>query len=116
MDLQKHNQSDLSLPDDTLLVKVPMDLYQKWYDFAIHWNRMDTPIYERQESMYNLLMEWVRDEYLGYGVIAFEDLSDEEAQRISRKINRTITWGMYVLLQKGGSMQPISITDKLLEL
>lgn len=115
MDLQKFNQS-LELPEGTLLVKIPMDTYQAWYGFASHWVQMDTPIQERMEDMYALLMEWTRNEYPGYGVIAFEDLSDKEAQRIASKTGKPITWGMYVLLQKGGSMLPISLTDKLLGL
>jgi hypothetical protein len=114
-DLQKHNQG-LIQSEGTLLVKVPDDLYQQWWEFAVHWNMAKTPIPERQEMLLSLMSEWVRNDYPGYGIIGFQDLTATEAMAISKKINQNITWGMYILLQIGGSMQPISITDKLLEL
>lgn len=114
-DLQKHNQG-LSLPDDMLLVKVPDNLYQQWYSFAQHWLAQGTPIHVRQADMYALLCEWLRNDHPGYSMVTFEDLSADEAAVLARKTGKPITWGMYVLLQKGGSMSPISITDKLLEL
>jgi|ERR1044072_1816204 hypothetical protein len=113
-DLQKPNQGLIPGPPGTLLVKVPNEFYQQWYALAQKWNMIHKPIHERQEEMYTIIMEWVSNYYPSYGMVAFEDLREDEAIAVSKKAGRTITWGMYILLQIGGSMQPISITDKLL--
>lgn len=111
--LQKQDQG-LIQPEGTLLVKVSDEFYQTWWSIAYQWNCNNKPVHERQEEMYALLCEWARNLYPEYGIVAFQDLDAYEADKISQRTGKTITWGMYVLLQIGGSMQPVSITDKLL--
>lgn len=115
MDLQKHNQG-LSLPDDMLLVKVPEAVYQFWWDTALDLLTHKTSVEQRQKAIFGLLTKWVQKTYPDYGIVNFQDYSIDEAYEISKKTSKPITWGMYLLLQIGGSMSPISITDKLLEL
>lgn len=116
MDLQKHNPQGLIPLEDTLLVKIPEIIYQEWYSQAHSMNFAWMSIEQRQRVMFDNLRRWALLNYPSYGIVAFEDYSNQEAEEVSRKIGRTITWGMYVLLQIGGSMQPVSITDKLLEI
>lgn len=113
MDLQKHNQ-ELTQPDGTLLVKVPEAIYEHWWDTAYEMLTHNTTVEDRQKKIYSLLIKWVEKYHPRYGIVAFQDFSKVEALQLSRKSGKNITWGMYVLLQIGGSMQPISITDKLL--
>jgi hypothetical protein len=112
-DLQKPNQ-ELITPPDTLLVKVSEPVYQMWYETVQTMNQRRASTAEKQQEIFKKLMEWAEYKYPGYGVVNFQDYNNLEAAEMSRKCGRTITWGMYVLLQIGGSMQPISITDKLL--
>lgn len=114
MDLQKHNQ-ELTQSNGTLLVKVSDEFYQKWWELAYQWNCNGKPIQERQEEMYALLCEWARNLYPEYGIVAFQDLNEDEARKISYRTGKLITWGMYVLLQIGGSMQPMDIHQLLTE-
>lgn len=112
MDLQKHNQGLIQLPD-TILVKVPQPLYQIWCDIVIGMARSSTS--ERQKRIFKELTDWVTRKYPAYGIVAFQDYSSREALALSKQTGQFITWGMYVLLQVGGSMQPYSITTLLEE-
>lgn len=114
MDLQKHNQGIIK-PDDTLLIKVPEAVYQHWYETAFDMLIHKTSLEQRQKKIFSLLTYWVEKTYPGYGIVNFQDYSKSEADELSRRSGKTITWGMYVLLQIGSSTQPISITNKLLE-
>lgn len=113
-DLLKSNQELITGPPDTILVKVPDPVYEFWWDTAYDLMRNSAPVEERQKRIFSLLQKWVEKDYPSYGIVAFEDYNRADAYILSRKVGRTIAWGMYVLLQIGGSMQPISITDKLL--
>jgi hypothetical protein len=114
MDLQKSNQELITGPPDTLLVKVPEPVYEFWWDTAYEMMTHRASVADRQKKIFSLLQKWVEKDYPSYGIVAFQDYSKVEALQLSRSSGKTITWGMYVLLQIGGSMQPISITDKLL--
>lgn len=110
----RHNQQLIQRPD-TLLIKVPEPLYQIWWDIALGMAQMDTPIEKRQEVLFKELTDWVQQKYPDYGIVSFEDLSREDARKVSAKTGHPITWGMYVLLQIGGSMQPVNIHQLLEE-
>ncbi len=114
MDLQKHNQG-LIQPGDTLLVKIPYIVYESWCETAIQLLSHKVALADRQRKIFSLLTKWVEENYPGYGIVNFQDYSNHEALELSRRSGKHIEWGMYVLLQIGGSMQPISITDKLLK-
>lgn len=121
MDLQKHDPGDLIKLEgelirtpDMILVKVPEYIYQVWCEIACGMSR--STIAERQQKILKEVTEWTTRKYPEYEIANFQDYSSAEAHEISKKLGKIITWGMYILLQKGGSMQPISITDKLLEL
>lgn len=114
MDLQKLNQSLEGRPD-ILLIKVPEPLYQIWYDMVLGMIQLGKPLHERQKKIFDRLQLWVQEKYPQYGIVAFQDLSGKEADQLSAKTGHPIAWGMYVLLQIGGSMQPYSITALLEE-
>jgi hypothetical protein len=114
MDLQKHNQGLIQQPD-TILVKVPEPLYQIWYDMILGMIQLGKPLHIRQKKIFERLQLWVQEKYPQYGIVAFQDLNGKEAGQLSVKTGHPITWGMYVLLQIGGSMQPHSITALLEE-
>lgn len=94
---------------DRVLVRVPDVMYQVFSDVALF--NADKEYAKR--SILRDLRDWVTAEYPGYGIIAFSDYSAKEADEISERTGHKIMWGMYLVLEIGGDIQPCSVTDLL---
>lgn len=113
-DLQKHGQEILKI-EDMILVKIHDHIYSSWWDLVYEMLSFRARTEAKQKVIFEKLIDWVESYYPGHTIAAFEDLSRDEASVVSRKIGKEITWGMYVLLQKGGKqLPPVSLTNKLL--
>lgn len=113
MDLQKFNQS-LEVSQGQKLIKVPEAVYEIWYDIALGLAQQNATIAYRQKRLFEEITKWVEQKYPGYGMVNFADFSSKEAALMSLKIGKPVTWGMYILLEPGVSMEPYSPLVKLL--
>jgi len=99
--------------NDFKVVKVPEVVYQIFYDYA---QQRHNALWQRQEKIYKELCVWVDEAHPGWGIQNFIDLSNDDVSKINAKhINNALTgplelmnkpqvllsWGMYVLLQRG---------------
>lgn len=109
------NQTQLSENDNQLLIKVPDPVYQIWYDSAYGMAAQGCSVEYRQKNLFKQLQEWIAYKYPGYGIVAFDDFNAKDAKKIQERTGYPVTWGMYVLLERGSSMQQVNLIDKLLE-
>jgi hypothetical protein len=107
MQLQKQQSGGLEHQPDVFIVRVNDYLYKVWSDIALAHLRAQLPLRERQTKMFTEIRKWSDVKYPGYGMVAFEDYSSYEAKELSRRLDKDIKWGMYIMFQKNGSMTPV---------
>lgn len=90
--------TEVGTNSDFKVVKVIEPVYQIMYEIAYH----TISLAAKQAKVYKYLIDFIDEHYPGWGIQNFLDLSSKEALDIGgRSGNYSITWGMYVLLQRG---------------
>lgn len=84
------------------LVKLPWVVYQAMYDATLAGGA--DHIAKRQ--CLEMLQDYIFTKYPGYGIVAFEDFSKDEALKVSERTGYVFSWGMYIIITQDHTLPP----------